>query len=66
MNPEELFRKIFGDAGFQTSNFSEYDEYADSKYGFGGAQEVHFIILHIVNLINKNIKLNQYNNFRSL
>lgn len=37
VNPEELFRKIFGEHGFKTS---DYEDYADSKYGFGTAQEV--------------------------
>lgn len=40
INPEDLFRKIFGEAGFKTANFSDFDDYADSKYGFGSAQEV--------------------------
>lgn len=41
INPEELFRKIFGDAGFKSANFTDFqDDYADSNYGFGAAQEV--------------------------
>lgn len=40
INPEELFRKIFGEAGFKSTNFSDFEDYADSKYGFGTAQEV--------------------------
>lgn len=37
IDPEELFRKIFGDAGFGRSVF---DDFADSKFGFGAAEEV--------------------------
>lgn len=40
VNAEELFRKIFGDAGFQGGAFSDFDDFAESKYGFGAAQEV--------------------------
>jgi len=38
IDPEELFRKIFGDAGFQSSSFG--DDFAESKFGFGAAQEL--------------------------
>ncbi|XP_054738032.1 protein tumorous imaginal discs, mitochondrial isoform X1 [Anastrepha obliqua] len=37
IDPEELFRKIFGDANFRSNSF---DEFADSKFGFGAAQEI--------------------------
>lgn len=40
INAEELFRKIFGDAGFQSGAFTDLDDFAESKYGFGAAQEV--------------------------
>lgn len=40
INAEELFRKIFGDAGFQSGAFTDFDDFAESKYGFGAAQEV--------------------------
>lgn len=40
VNPEELFRKIFGEAGFQSGGFSDFDDFAESKFGFGSAQEV--------------------------
>lgn len=43
INPEELFRKIFGEAGFKSSGFSDFEDYAESKYGFGAAQEVIFV-----------------------
>jgi DnaJ homolog subfamily A member 3 len=56
IDPEELFRKIFGD--FRTG--SDFDDFSESKYGFGSAQEV------IMNLsfsqaargVNKDIDLN--------
>lgn len=37
IDPEELFRKIFGEANFRSNNF---DDFADSQFGFGSAQEV--------------------------
>ncbi|XP_055859399.1 protein tumorous imaginal discs, mitochondrial isoform X2 [Episyrphus balteatus] len=37
IDPEELFRKIFGEANFRSNNF---EEFAESQYGFGSAQEV--------------------------
>jgi DnaJ family protein A protein 3 len=37
MDPEELFRKIFGDAGFRMSGFSDF---AESAFGFAPATEV--------------------------
>nr|XP_050852383.1 protein tumorous imaginal discs, mitochondrial isoform X1 [Vespula vulgaris] len=60
INPEELFRKIFGDAGFQSGMFGDFEDFAESKYGFGASQEV------IMNLtfsqaargVNKDIELN--------
>lgn len=38
INPEELFRKIFGNINFQQA----FHDFADSQYGFGGAKEVDF------------------------
>ncbi|KAJ4439670.1 Protein tumorous imaginal discs [Periplaneta americana] len=61
IDPEELFRKIFGDAGFRTTGFgSEFEDFAESSFGFGAAQEV------IMNLtftqaaagVNKDINVN--------
>ncbi|KAJ9590760.1 hypothetical protein L9F63_016276 [Diploptera punctata] len=61
IDPEELFRKIFGDAGFKTGGFaSDFEDFAESSFGFGAAQEV------IMNLtftqaaagVNKDIKVN--------
>lgn len=37
IDPEELFRKIFGDAGFKSDIFSDF---AESQFGFGAAKEV--------------------------
>lgn len=39
VDPEELFRKIFGDANFT----QDFNDYAESKYGFGASQEVSLI-----------------------
>lgn len=39
VDPEELFRKIFGDAGMKGGGFGDFDDFNDS-YGFGAAQEV--------------------------
>jgi len=61
IDPEELFRKIFGDAGFRRGGFgSEFEDFAESNFGFGAAQEV------IMNLtftqaavgVNKDIHVN--------
>ncbi|XP_068622968.1 protein tumorous imaginal discs, mitochondrial-like isoform X2 [Battus philenor] len=57
IDPEELFRKIFGDAGFKSEAFSDF---AESQFGFGASQEI------IVNLrfteaargVNKEVNLN--------
>ncbi|KAG5880761.1 hypothetical protein JTB14_010943 [Gonioctena quinquepunctata] len=40
IDPEELFRKIFGDAAFGRGSSSPFDDFAESNYGFGEAQEV--------------------------
>jgi DnaJ family protein A protein 3 len=41
IDPEELFRKIFGDTGFKSGGFGTgYEEFAESSFGFGAAQEV--------------------------
>jgi len=37
IDPEELFRKIFGEGGFGRTGF---DNFAESNFGFGEAQEV--------------------------
>ncbi|XP_030763599.1 protein tumorous imaginal discs, mitochondrial-like isoform X2 [Sitophilus oryzae] len=38
IDPEELFRKIFGTGGFGKG--SSFEDFADSSFGFGEAQEV--------------------------
>lgn len=38
IDPEELFRKIFGNAGFQRS--AGFEDFAESNFGFGAAEEV--------------------------
>jgi len=46
MNPEELFRKIFGDAGFNTSAFGGFSDFAESTFGFAPAEEAStFLVL---------------------
>ena len=45
IDPEELFRKIFGDAGLGgfgkgMGGFSGFTDYEESKYGFAPASEV--------------------------
>lgn len=40
MDPEELFRRIFGDRGFKMSGFDDYDEFVDSSYGFATSSHV--------------------------
>lgn len=37
IDPEELFRKIFGDHNFSANNF---EDFAESQFGFGRAQEI--------------------------
>ncbi|XP_035911908.1 protein tumorous imaginal discs, mitochondrial isoform X1 [Anopheles stephensi] len=56
IDPEELFRKIFGDGGFQTG----FDDYSDSKFGFGGAQEVmmNLTFAQAARGVNKDIDVN--------
>lgn len=44
IDPEELFRKIFGEAGFGKGTF---DDFADSKFGFGAAEEVSYYCIII-------------------
>ncbi|XP_046639160.1 protein tumorous imaginal discs, mitochondrial-like isoform X2 [Daphnia pulicaria] len=58
VDPEELFRKIFGQAGFQGGNFGE--EFAESRFGFGAAQEMtmNLTFAQAAKGINKDINLN--------
>ncbi|ESN98977.1 hypothetical protein HELRODRAFT_185044 [Helobdella robusta] len=40
VDPEELFRKIFGEAGFRMSGFNNFGDFAESNFGFAPASEV--------------------------
>lgn len=57
IDPEELFRKIFGDAAFRQDSF---DDFADSKFGFGAAQEVVMTLTfaQAARGVNKDIDIN--------
>ncbi|XP_076757669.1 dnaJ homolog l(2)tid, mitochondrial isoform X1 [Xylocopa sonorina] len=57
VNPEELFRKIFGDAGFQNIVF---DDFGESKYGFGASEEVvmNLTFAQAARGVDKEIQLN--------
>jgi len=44
MDPEELFRRIFGDRGFDMSGFDDFDEFVGSDYGFATASHVRFAV----------------------
>lgn len=49
IDPEELFRKIFGDAGFGgMSGFGNFKDFEESKYGFAPASEVQIELFCIV------------------
>ncbi|XP_053689858.1 protein tumorous imaginal discs, mitochondrial-like isoform X1 [Sabethes cyaneus] len=56
IDPEELFRKIFGDGGFKAG----FDDFADSRFGFGGAQEVmmNLTFAQAARGVNKDIDVN--------
>jgi hypothetical protein len=49
IDPEELFRKIFGDAGLGSmGGFSNFADFEESKFGFAPASEViHLFYLFI-------------------
>ncbi|XP_041358506.1 protein tumorous imaginal discs, mitochondrial-like isoform X2 [Gigantopelta aegis] len=40
IDPEELFRKIFGSAGFGMSGFGNMNDFEESKFGFAPASEI--------------------------
>ena len=42
IDPEELFRQMFGQAGFRMGNFGNFesDDFEESKFGFAPASEV--------------------------
>lgn len=56
MNPEELFRKIFGDQAFR----GQFDDFAESTFGFGGAQEIQMALTfsQAARGVNKDIDVN--------
>lgn len=51
VDAEELFRKIFNQSGFANSGSFE-DDFADSKFGFGAAEEV-IIIFKCVDTVHE-------------
>lgn len=57
VDPEELFRKIFGDGAFGKGSF---DDFETSGYGFGGAQEVmmNLTFSQAARGVNKDIDVN--------
>ncbi|XP_071087458.1 protein tumorous imaginal discs, mitochondrial-like isoform X2 [Haliotis cracherodii] len=40
IDPEELFRNIFGNAGFRMSGFGNMNDFEESKFGFAPASEI--------------------------
>lgn len=56
IDPEELFRKIFGNANFK----QDFNDFADSSFGFGAAQEVtmNLTFAQAARGVNKDILLN--------
>ena len=47
IDPEELFRRIFGDAGLGgMGGFSNFSDFEESKFGFAPASEVGTVDLH--------------------
>jgi len=53
INPEELFRKIFGEAGFNTSGFGGFTDFAESAFGFAPAAEASSYFFVFCLLYNK-------------
>lgn len=56
VDPEELFRKIFGDANFR----NDFNDFAESQFGFGGAQEItmNLTFAQAARGVNKDVQLN--------
>ena len=42
MDPEELFRRIFGDQAFRMSGYDDFTDFVDSDFGFATASHVRF------------------------
>ncbi|KAG8231522.1 hypothetical protein J437_LFUL008063 [Ladona fulva] len=59
VDPEELFRKIFGEAGFK-KGFGDFEDFAESTFGFGGAEEVimNLTFAQAARGVNKDTQLN--------
>ncbi|XP_057375063.1 protein tumorous imaginal discs, mitochondrial-like isoform X2 [Daphnia carinata] len=59
VDPEELFRKIFGQGGFQGGSFGGED-FAESRFGFGAAQEMtmNLTFAQAAKGVNKDVSLN--------
>lgn len=57
VDPEELFRKIFGDNNFRQQGFEDFSE---SQFGFGGAQELvmNLTFSQAARGVNKDVNLN--------
>lgn len=63
MDPEELFRKIFGDFGFGQFNSKSQDfEFAETDFGFGASQEVvlNITFQEAARGAEKEVKINVY------
>ncbi|XP_015178464.1 PREDICTED: protein tumorous imaginal discs, mitochondrial isoform X2 [Polistes dominula] len=60
LDPEELFKKIFGDAGFKSGMFGDFEDFAESKYGFAASKEVimDLTFSQAARGVNKDIELN--------
>ncbi|CAO1310593.1 unnamed protein product [Diamesa tonsa] len=60
IDPEELFRKIFGDAGFRGAQSGGFEDFSESTFGFGGAQEVvmNITFSQAARGVNKDIDVN--------
>jgi len=60
VNPEELFRNIFGDRGFNTGNFSDNKGFAESIFGFGASEEItmNLTFQEAARGVNKNVNIN--------
>ncbi|KAM7345739.1 protein tumorous imaginal discs, mitochondrial isoform 2-T2 [Cochliomyia hominivorax] len=57
IDPEELFRKIFGEGNFRSNSF---DDFAESQYGFGHSQEMvmDLTFAQAARGVNKDINVN--------
>ncbi|KAI4493848.1 hypothetical protein M0804_002024 [Polistes exclamans] len=60
LDPEELFKKIFGDAGFKSGVFGDFEDFAESKYGFAASKEIimDLTFSQAARGVNKDVELN--------